>query len=113
MQPAGSSSSQLLRSLLGGSFIDTNLGVRFSEDEAAISALFWTHSLLLWPLYVLAFCFGVTDAFAVPAAQTYLPSLVVPQQLASANALFQSTVQVTTLVAPAPAALFIKAFGTA
>jgi Transmembrane secretion effector len=80
---------------------------------AAISALIWTHSLLLWPLYVLAFCFGVADAFAIPAAQTYLPSLVAPQQLASANALFQSTVQVTTLVAPAPAGLFIKAFGTA
>jgi len=80
---------------------------------AATSALIWTHSLLLWPLYVLAFCFGVADAFAIPAAQTYLPSLVARQQLASANALFQSTVQVTTLVAPAPAGLFIKAFGTA
>jgi hypothetical protein len=80
---------------------------------AAISALIWTHSLPLWPLYVLAFCFGVADAFAGPAAQTYLPSLVAPQQLPPANALFQSTVQVTTLVAPAPAGLFIKAFGTA
>jgi MFS family permease len=75
--------------------------------------LIWVHSLPLWPLYALAFCFGVADAFADPAAQTYLPSLVEPQQLPSANALFQSTVQVTTLVAPAPAGLFIKAFGTA
>jgi MFS family permease len=80
---------------------------------AAISVLIWMHSLPLWPLYILAFCFGVADAFANPAAQTYLPSLVAPQQLPSANALFQSTVQVTTLVAPAPAGLFIKAFGTA
>jgi MFS family permease len=80
---------------------------------AAISALIWMHSLPLWPLYGLAFCFGVADAFASPAAQTYLPSLVAPQQLPSANALFQSTVQVTILIAPAPAGLFIKAFGTA
>jgi MFS family permease len=80
---------------------------------AVISALIWAHSLPLWALYILAFCFGVADAFAGPAAQTYLPSLVAPQQLPSANALFQSTVQVTTLVAPAPAGLFIKAFGTA
>lgn len=80
---------------------------------AAISVLIWTHSLPLWPLYALAFCFGVADAFADPAAQTYLPSLVEPQQLPSANALFQSSIQLTTLVAPAPAGLFIKAFGTA
>lgn len=80
---------------------------------AAISVLIWVHSLPLWPLYILAFCFGVADAFANPAAQTYPPSLVAPQQLPAANALFQSTVQITTLVAPAPAGLFIKAFGTA
>jgi hypothetical protein len=80
---------------------------------AAISALLWVHSLQLWQLYVLAFCFGTADAFAGPAAQTYLPSLVAPEQLPSANSLFQSTVLVTTLVAPAPAGLFIKAFGTA
>jgi MFS family permease len=80
---------------------------------AAISVLLWTHSLPLWPLYALAFCFGVADAFAEPAAQTYLPSLVEPQQLPSANALFQSSIQVSTLLAPAPAGLFIKAFGIA
>jgi hypothetical protein len=79
---------------------------------AAISVLIWTHSLPLWALYALAFCFGVADAFAEPAAQTYLPSLVEPQQLPSANALFQSSIQVTMLVAPAPAGLFIKSFGT-
>jgi hypothetical protein len=55
----------------------------------------------------------VADAFASPAAQTYLPSLVAPQQLPFANSLFQSAVLVTTLVAPAPAGLFIKVFGTA
>ena len=80
---------------------------------AAISVLIWAHWLQLWQLYVLAFCFGTADAFAGPAAQTYLPALVAPEQLPFANSLFQSTGAVATLVAPAPAGLFIKFFGTA
>jgi MFS family permease len=107
--------------LLGGALSDRfsprriMIGAAWSRAVAvaAISVLIWTHSLPLWPLYALAFCFGVADAFAEPAAQTYLPSLVEPPQLPSANALFQSSIQVATLVAPAPAGLFIKAFGTA
>src|SRR5580700_6955289 len=58
-------------------------------------------------------CFGIADAFAGPAAQAYLPSLVAPEQLPAANSVSQSTVQITTLVAPGPAGLCIKAFGTA
>jgi Transmembrane secretion effector len=58
-------------------------------------------------------CFGIADAFAGPAAQAYLPSLVAPEQLPAANSVAQSTVQITTLVAPGPAGIFIKAFGTA
>jgi Transmembrane secretion effector len=80
---------------------------------AAISVLIWMHMLQLWQLYILAFCFGIADAFAGPAAQAYLPSLVTPEQLPAANSVSQSTIQITTLVAPGPAGLFIKAFGTA
>ncbi len=80
---------------------------------AAISVLLWRHSLKLWPLYMLAFGFGSADAFAGPAAQAFLPSLVARDQLAAANSVSQSTAQITTLVAPAPAGIFIKAFGTA
>src|SRR3984885_9280982 len=80
---------------------------------AAVSVLIWLHALQLWQLYILAFCFGIADAFAGPAAQAYLPSLVAPEQLAAANSVSQSTVQITTLVAPGPAGLCIKAFGTA
>ncbi|MBV8898264.1 MAG: MFS transporter [Acidobacteriaceae bacterium] len=80
---------------------------------AAIAALIWTHVLQLWQLYLLAFTFGVADAFAGPAAQTYLPSLVRPEQLPAANSVFQSTAQISTLMAPAPAGLLIKTFGTA
>jgi MFS family permease len=80
---------------------------------AAVPALLWTHRLQLWQLYILALCFGIADAFAGTAAQAFLPSLVAPEQLAAANSVSQSTVQVATLVAPAPVGLFIKAFGTA
>jgi MFS family permease len=80
---------------------------------AAVSGLIWLHVLHLWQLYILALCFGIADAFAAPAAQAYLPSLVAPEQLAAANSASQSTVQVATLVAPGPAGLFIKVFGTA
>ncbi len=80
---------------------------------AALSILIWAHLLHLWQLCVLALGFGVADAFAGPAAQAYLPSLVSTDQLAAANSVSQSTIQVATLVAPGPAGLFIKAFGTA
>jgi MFS family permease len=80
---------------------------------ACISVLLWGHSLRLWQLYMLALGFGSADAFASPAAQAFLPSLVGRDQLAAANSVSQSTAQVTTLVAPAPAGIFIKAFGTA
>ncbi|MGC1159486.1 MAG: MFS transporter [Acidobacteriaceae bacterium] len=80
---------------------------------ALVAALLWAHGLHLWQLYVLALCFGIADAFAAPAAQTFMPSLVEAGQLPAAQSVFQSTSQITTLVAPGPAGLFIKAFGMA
>jgi Transmembrane secretion effector len=80
---------------------------------AAVSGLIWIHMLQLWQLYILALCFGIADAFAGPAAQAYLPSLVAPDQLPAANAVSQSSIQVATLIAPGPAGLLIKAFGVA
>jgi MFS family permease len=80
---------------------------------ASISALLWRNCLKVWELYVFALGFGSADAFASPAAEAYLPFLVAKDQLPAANSVSQSTSQVTTLVAPAPAGLFIKAFGTA
>jgi len=80
---------------------------------AAISVLLWFHVLAIWHLYLLAFAFGTADAFTVPAASTYLPFLVKKDQLVAANSLFQSTAQFTTITAPAPAGLVVKAFGAA
>ncbi|HET9182826.1 MAG TPA: MFS transporter [Candidatus Angelobacter sp.] len=80
---------------------------------AAIAVLLWFHVLHLWHLYLLAFAFGTADAFSYPAGSAYLPSLVKKEQLLAANSVVQSTAQITTIAAPAPAGLAIKAFGTA
>jgi Transmembrane secretion effector len=78
-----------------------------------LAAFIWTHHVEVWQLYVLSFLFGVADAFAAPAAQTLLPSLVAPAQLPAANALSQGTQQIAMLVMPAPAGIVIAAFGVA
>ena len=80
---------------------------------AVLAAFIWTHRVEVWQLYVLSFFFGVADAFAAPAAQTLLPSLVAPAQLPAANALSQGTQQIAMLVMPAPAGIIIAAFGVA
>ncbi len=80
---------------------------------AAVAALLWISALHLWHIYLLAFWFGAADAFYSPAAQTLLPSLLKPEQLPAANSVSQSTLQMTTLAGPAPAALVVKALGTA
>jgi MFS family permease len=80
---------------------------------AAVAVLLWMHAMHLQVLYLLALGFGIADAFAYPAASAYLPTIVEPEQLAAANSVSQSTLQITTLGAPAPVGLFVKAFGTA
>jgi MFS family permease len=80
---------------------------------AALAAFIWMHHVEVRQIYVLSFLFGVADAFAAPAAQTLLPSLVVPAQLPAANALSQGTQQLAMLTMPAPAGIIIAAFGVA
>jgi len=80
---------------------------------AAVGVLVWFHAVQLWNLYVLAFAFGVADAFGLPAFQSLLPQLVERDQLPSANAAFQSVYQTATMLGPAPAGMVIRAFGTA
>jgi MFS family permease len=77
-----------------------------------IGLLAWFSVLHLWHLYLLVLAFGVADAFSAPAAQVFLPSLVRPEQLPAANSLMQGTFKLASLVAPAPAGLVIRAFGT-
>ncbi len=107
--------------LFGGALTDRISARKIMMSTASARTLFvtvigfllWWHLLQLWELYVLGFFFGVADAFAWPAATTLLPSLVKREQLVAANSVFQTTGQLTTIVAPAPAGLAIKALGTA
>jgi MFS family permease len=80
---------------------------------AALAALIWAHHVEVRQIYALSFLFGVADAFAAPAAQTLLPSLVAPAQLPAANALSQGTQQIAMLAMPAPAGIIIAACGVA
>lgn len=80
---------------------------------AVIGILVWFNVLQMWQIYVLAVIFGVADAFAVPAATAYLPSLLQPEQLVAATSVSQSAAQVTTTVGPVPAGFVIKSLGVA
>lgn len=80
---------------------------------AVIGVLLWLRMLQIWQLYVLGFAFGVADAFSLPAGSTFLPSIVKREQLVAANSVFQTTAQLTTIGAPAPAGIVIKMLGTA
>ncbi|HZV80117.1 MAG TPA: MFS transporter [Candidatus Binatus sp.] len=80
---------------------------------AAIGTLIALHAVALWHVYVLALAFGIADAFAAPAGQTLLPSVVEAAQLPAANSVTQSTQQLASIVGPAPAGLIVKMLGTA
>ena len=79
---------------------------------AGIAALLWIHSIHLWNVYILAFAFGVADAFAIPALQALLPVLVGREHLTAANSALQSSMQITMIAGPAPAGVIIKKLGT-
>jgi MFS family permease len=78
-----------------------------------IAVLLSLRALRLWELYALSFGFGLADAFAFPAFQTFLPSLVRPEQLAQANSAAQGAYQISTIAGPAPAAVVVREFGAA
>jgi hypothetical protein len=80
---------------------------------AIVAALTWLHVVQLWQLYVLSVLFGTADAFGMPAGQALLPTLVEPEQLTSANAMFAGSMQASGLLGPAPAGLVVSAWGVA
>jgi MFS family permease len=107
--------------LVGGAVIDRFSARRVLMTTAAarallvgiVAALIWLRVVELWHLYLLTFAFGVADAFSFPAGPVLIPTLVQPQQLQPANALFQSSTVLTQMVGPAPAGLIIRSWGIA
>lgn len=79
----------------------------------AVAGLVWLRLIQLWELYALAFCFGVADAFSFPAGPALMPTLVKPEQLQPANALFQSSTVTTQTLGTFPAGWVISRWGVA
>jgi MFS family permease len=106
--------------LIGGAVTDRFSSRRVLVSTASARALLvgiiallsWQNIIQLWHLYSLALMFGIADAFAFPAGAALMPTLVEPHQLPAANSVFQGSAQLTNIVAPAPAGLIVKHFGT-
>lgn len=80
---------------------------------AAIAALTFIHAIRIWHIYLLAFAFGVADAFSFPALQALVPRIVSPDQLPAANSAIQGSAQASTMLGPAPAGIVVKSWGIA
>jgi MFS family permease len=80
---------------------------------ATVALLTGLGVIQVWHLYVLAFAFGIADAFASPASAALLPTLVSPEQIAPANAMVYGSAELSTLLGPAPAGLVVKHWGLA
>ncbi len=65
----------------------------------------------LWQLYLLSMAFGFLDAFFYPAYISMVPALLDRDQLHSGNALMQGSMQLNTMIGPAPAGLLIAHAG--
>ena len=66
----------------------------------------------VWHVYVFALALGVVTAFDAPARQTYVTSLVPPEDLPNAIGLNAATFHLGRLLGPASAGLLIAWAGT-
>lgn len=65
----------------------------------------------IWVLFVVAFCFGVADAFFLPAYRAMIPHIVEPDMLQPTNALHQSSLQLVQIIGPGVAGVVVRAVG--
>jgi MFS family permease len=102
--------------LVGGAFTD-----RFSPRRimlasnltrlglvASLAALVLTGQIAVWMLYAFALAFGLMDAFFFPAQNAIIPRIVEENQLPSANAIIQGTMQLSLFAGPVLAGLLIS-----
>ena len=80
---------------------------------AILAVLVFTGQVELWMLFVLAFVFGMVDAFFWPAQGAMIPMLVSEDALPGANGLMQGSQQLTGLIGPALAGILVASVGTA
>ncbi len=79
---------------------------------ALLAVLVIGNRVELWMLYPFALFFGAVDAFFWPAQGTIVPMLVDENDLPAANGLTQGSQQLTGLIGPAIAGVFVAAVGT-
>ncbi len=65
----------------------------------------------LWMLYVMAFCFGVVDAFFHPAYRAIIPLIVDEDSLQASNSIMHGTSQLIEIVGPGVAGLLLRGVG--
>ncbi len=104
--------------LIGGSLVDrfsphlimqTNNAMRVVLSTS-LAILVLTGLTNLWALYLFALLKGVADAFYYPAQAALLPRIVTREQLRQANAVVQTTVELSGFVGPLLAGALIALF---
>ena len=67
---------------------------------AALAALTYFDAVTYSMVVIIAFFFGLADAFLFPAASAMPPRLLEPEKLAAGNGLLQGTMQLTLVIGP-------------
>ncbi len=67
----------------------------------------------LWMLYLMAFCFGVVDAFFHPAYRAIIPHIVDEDSLQASNSILHGTSQLVEIIGPGAAGLLLRGAGVA
>ena len=79
---------------------------------AALAALTFFDAVSYAMVVVIAFFFGLADAFLFPAASAMPPRLLEPEKLAAGNGLLQGTMQLTLIVGPMVGGLLLALLGS-
>jgi MFS family permease len=80
---------------------------------AIITVLVATQTIQLWQLYLIAFLYGIADAFFYPAFAAIVPAVLEEERLASGNALLHGTTQLAGLLGPAIGGVLVSAISMA
>lgn len=78
---------------------------------ALVAGLALGHSLQFWHLLILSLLFGIADSFFMPSYQSIVPQLVEGDSLQPANALIQSSSELSRLLGPLLGAIVLAATG--
>ena len=70
-----------------------------------------SQTIELWMLYLMAFCFGVVDAFFHPAYRAIVPLIVEEDGLQASNSIMHGTSQLVEIIGPGVAGLLLRGVG--